>query len=168
MLNADETPGLRTNLIPAHGVCPNGEQHRQRSDEHNGLASPMLACNLAGAVVNPFIILKPQGQRTLSLTLREETHKRVTEGSIHIHTTENGYMTASCLAVFIKFLRKWVNHDQRLILILDGHRTRYTVEAQAAAQTHNIRLVIFTAKLYTCSPAIGPNHLSPSSSAGYG
>lgn len=94
---------------------------------------------MRGDLIKPYLLVaapnKPEN--TGGVTLLEQTAKF----DVVINNTPKGYMTAGVFECWLKHLRAEMQHKEKVILLLDGHRSHCTVEVQTMAKRLNIVLV---------------------------
>ncbi len=83
----------------------------------------MLACTMAGNMLKPYLLVPPpkkqEGQGTIILPAEPANLM----GNIVVNSTANGYMTGGMFERWLKLLRAELQHKDKVILLVDGHKS---------------------------------------------
>ncbi len=118
ILNADETTALTAPAFQAAGVYDpvTAAAAVRVGAEHHGSVTAFLTINARGQFFMPFVIFAK------SILTNDYLNK---EYDFIISTaTENGYIDTEALKAYARFIRMQLGHDETVLLIMDGHRTR--------------------------------------------
>ncbi len=110
------------------------------ASEKNMLLTVMLASNLAGCLLKPFILHPTtghEGQGSISLLQESLRHKN----NVVMTTTAKGYMTMASFRLWLNHLRREVQHREKIILLVDNHCSHTSATVQAYARSLNIVMV---------------------------
>ncbi len=108
------------------------------------LLSVMLCTNLAGHLLKAFILhptTSAEGHGTISMLKDSKRHM----DNVVLRTTSKGYMTTESFILWLEHVRREVQHRQRLVILVDNHRTHTSAEVQRYARSLNMVLVYLPA-----------------------